>query len=90
LPVLGPLNLNLLGLVVTLNQVHLNITAESQVGGASRLFWTGVDWSLAVVRTHRRITWRFPSRPLAPRVTALTIPVIVGLYPRDTGGNGPQ
>jgi hypothetical protein len=25
--VLGPLNLNLLGLVVTLNQVHLNITA---------------------------------------------------------------
>ena len=25
--VLGPLNLNLLGLVVTLNEVHLNITA---------------------------------------------------------------
>ena len=32
--VLGPLNLNLLGLVVTLNQVHLNITA---VPGAGKL-----------------------------------------------------
>ena len=30
--VLGPLNLNLLGLVVTLNQVHLNITAVPGVG----------------------------------------------------------
>lgn len=30
--VLGPLNLNLLGLVVTLNQVHLNITAQSGPG----------------------------------------------------------
>jgi hypothetical protein len=30
--VLGPLNLNLLGLVVTLNQVHLNITAVSGSG----------------------------------------------------------
>jgi hypothetical protein len=29
---LGPLNLNLLGLVVTLNQVHLNITAVPGVG----------------------------------------------------------
>ncbi len=30
--VLGPLNLNLLGLVVTLNQVHLNITAVPGAG----------------------------------------------------------
>jgi hypothetical protein len=30
--VLGPLNLNLLGLVVTLNQVHLNITAGPGAG----------------------------------------------------------
>jgi hypothetical protein len=29
---LGPLNLNLLGLVVTLNQVHLNITAQQGPG----------------------------------------------------------
>jgi hypothetical protein len=29
---LGPLNLNLLGLVVTLNQVHLNITAQPGPG----------------------------------------------------------
>jgi hypothetical protein len=29
---LGPLNLNLLGLVVTLNQVHLNITAQQGSG----------------------------------------------------------
>ena len=29
---LGPLNLNLLGLVVTLNQVHLNITAVPGAG----------------------------------------------------------
>ncbi len=33
--VLGPLNLDLLGLVVTLNQVHLNITAQS--GGGNLL-----------------------------------------------------
>jgi len=31
-----------------------------------------------------------PPPPLAPRATALTTPVIVGLYPRDTGGNGPR
>jgi hypothetical protein len=30
--VLGPLNLNLLGLVVTLNQIHLNITAVPGAG----------------------------------------------------------
>ena len=30
--VLGPLNLNLLGLVITLNQVHLNITAVPGAG----------------------------------------------------------
>src|SRR5689334_23756369 len=43
-----------------------------------------------VIRTRRRITWRFPPQPLAPRATALTTPVIVGLYPRDTGDNGPR
>jgi len=30
--VLGPINLNLLGLVVTTNQIHLNITAQSGPG----------------------------------------------------------
>jgi len=43
-----------------------------------------------VAGTRRRITRRFPPRPPAPRVTALTSPVTVGRYPRDTGGNGPR
>ena len=49
--VLGPLNLNLLGLVVTLNQVHLNITA---VPGAGNLLGNLLCAVANLLKRHRR------------------------------------
>jgi len=41
--ILGPLNLNLLGLVVDLNQVHLTITADRGQGALGDRFCTLAD-----------------------------------------------
>jgi hypothetical protein len=50
---LGPLDLNLLGLIVHLDQVHLTITADSEGGLLGRLFCSLAGRAQSQVAAHR-------------------------------------
>ena len=79
---LGPLDLNLLGLMVHLDKVHLTITADSQGGLLGQLFCSIANGKVTLAKAAKRLTKAAHRSGLSTGVVHATVP----LYQPTSGG----
>jgi hypothetical protein len=84
---LGPLDLNLLGAIVHLDQVHLTITADSEGGLLGRLL-CNLQKQGKLAAQSKQLTWAVQKSGLATSGTGF----VVSVQPSSTssGGSSPQ
>jgi hypothetical protein len=79
---LGPLDLNLLGLMVHLDKVHLTITADSQGGLLGRLFCSIANGKVKLAKAATRLTKIAHRSGLSSGVVRMGVPI----YKQSSGG----
>lgn len=82
---LGPLDLNLLGLMVHLDKVHLNITADSQGGLLGQLFCSIAGAKVTPAKAIKRLTKVAHRSGLSAGVVKSSVPLF-----QPTSGNSSQ